>query len=86
MLLVEELGFGQMQPAADCVPPLHVSESVPPEVATEQLPLQVMLHVPLVQVMAELAPTDAVQSFPPHVTWQLGPQVPLHDASFAQSI
>lgn len=75
-----------MQPPADCVPPLHVSESEPPDVATEQLPLQVMLHVPLVQVTRELAPTEAVQSFPPHVTWQFEPQVPLHDASFAQSI
>lgn len=74
-----------MHPAADCVPPLHVSESEPPDVATEQLPLQVMSHVPLVQVMAEPAPTEAVHSLPPHVTWQLGPHVPLHDASFAQS-
>lgn len=57
-----------MQPAADCVPPLHVSESVPPEVATEQLPLQVILHVPLVHVICELAPTEAVHSLPPHVT------------------
>ncbi len=64
---------------------MHVSDSVPPDVATEQLPLHVMLHVPLVQVTCELAPTEAVQSFPPHVTWQFDPQVPLHDASFAQS-
>lgn len=62
-----------------------MSDSVPPDVATEQLPLHVMLQVPLVQVTCELAPTEAVQSFPPHVTWQFDPQVPLHDASFAQS-
>jgi len=64
---------------------LHVSESEPPDAATEQLPLQVMLHVPPVQVTCEFAPTDAVQSFPAHVTWQFAPHVPLHDASFAQS-
>lgn len=44
-----------------------------------------MEQVPLVHVTWDPAPTAAVHDFPPHVTWQFAPQLPLQVESAAQS-